>query len=63
VYIRKEEMQIEEQWKLERDQKIQTNDETELLDEEVPVIKNDKKDYILDETAKIISDYILMSIG
>lgn len=61
--IRKEEKLKEEQRKLERDQKIQTNDETELLDEEVPVIKNDKKDYILDETAKIISDYILMSIG
>jgi len=61
--IRKEEKLKEEQRKLERDEKIQTNDETELLDEEVPVIKNDKKDYILDETAKIISDYILMSIG
>mgnify|MGYP000456254546 FL=1 len=61
--IRKEEKLKEEQRKLERDEKIQTNDETELLDEEVPVIKNDKTDYILDETAKIISDYILMSIG
>lgn len=61
--IRKEEKLKEEQRKLERDEKIQTNGETELLDEEVPVIKNDKKDYILDETAKIISDYILMSIG
>jgi len=61
--IRKEEKLKEEQRKLDRDEKIQTNDETELLDEEVPVIKNDKKDYILDETAKIISDYILMSIG
>lgn len=61
--IRKEEKLKEEQRKLERDEKIQTSDESELLDEEVPVIKNDKKDYILDETAKIISDYILMSIG
>jgi len=61
--IRKEEKLKEEQRKLERDEKIQTNDETELLDEEVPVIRNDKKDYILDETAKIISDYILVSIG
>jgi len=61
--IRKEEKQKEEQRKLERDEKIKTDDETEILDEEVPVIKNDKTDYILDETAKIISDYILMSIG
>ena len=44
-------------------EKFKEQVETELLDEEVPVIKNDKNDYILDETAKIISDYILMSVG
>ena len=60
---RKEEKQKEEQRKLERDGMIQNNDEVELLDDEVPVLTNDKKDYILDETAKIISDYILMSVG
>jgi len=60
---RKEEKQKEEQRKLERDGMIQNNDGVELLDDEVPVLKNDKKDYILDETAKIISDYILLSVG
>jgi len=60
---RKEEKLKEEQRKLERDGMIQNNDGVELLDDEVPVLKNDKKDYILDETAKIISDYILLSVG
>jgi carboxyl-terminal processing protease len=58
--VRKEEKLKEEQRKLERDGKTT---ETELLDVEIPIIKNDKKDYILEETAKIISDYILMTIG
>ena len=61
--IRKEEKQKEEQRKLERDGKTQEQNETELLDEEVPIIKENKNDYILNETAKILSDYILMTVG
>lgn len=61
--IRKQEKQKDEQRKLERDGKTPEQNETELLDDEIPVIKAEKNDYILNETAKIISDYILMSIG
>lgn len=61
--IRKQEKQKEEKRKLEREGKTEDQVDTELLDDEVPLIKKDKNDYILNETAKIISDYILMSIG
>lgn len=61
--IRKQEKQKDEQRKLERDGETPEQNETELLDDEIPVIKAEKNDYILNETAKIISDYILMSIG
>jgi carboxyl-terminal processing protease len=61
--IRKQEKQKDEQRKLERDGKAEDQVDAELLDEEIPVIKKDKDDYILNETAKIISDYILMSVG
>jgi carboxyl-terminal processing protease len=61
--IRKQEKEKEDQRKLDRDSKNQGQTETGLLDEEVPVIKVDNNDYMLNETAKIISDYILMSVG
>lgn len=61
--IRKQEKQKDEQRKLERDGKTEEQVDAELLDEEIPVIKKDKDDYILNETAKIITDYILMTIG
>ena len=61
--IRKQEKQKDEQRKLERDGKTEEQVDAELLDEEIPAIKKDKDDYILNETAKIISDYILMSVG
>jgi carboxyl-terminal processing protease len=61
--IRKEEKEKEELRKLKRDGKNPEQSDTELIDEEVPVLKVDKNDYILDETAKIISDYILMTVG
>ena len=60
---RKVEKDKEEQRKLDRDGKTQDESETELIDGEIPTVKNDKKDFILDETAKILSDYILMSVG
>ena len=61
--IRKQEKQKEEQRKLERDGKTEEQVDAELLDEEIPAIKKDKDDYLLNETAKIISDYILMTVG
>jgi carboxyl-terminal processing protease len=61
--IRKEEKEKEELRKLKKDGKNPEQSDTEILDEEVPVLKVDKNDYILDETAKIISDYILMTVG
>jgi carboxyl-terminal processing protease len=61
--IRKKEKQKEEQRKIERDGNSQEQNESELLDGELPAVKKDKKDFILDETAKILSDYILMSVG
>ncbi len=60
---RKVEKDKEEQRKFERDGKTQGESETELIDDEVPTVKKDKKDFILDETAKVLSDYILMSVG
>lgn len=60
---RKKEKDKEDQRKLERNGKTQDESETELIDNEVPTIKKDKKDFILDETAKVLSDYILMSVG
>ena len=61
--IRKQEKKKEEERKTERDGKSIEQSETELLEDEVPAVKNDKTDYILDETAKILSDFILLSIG
>ncbi|MFZ1519794.1 MAG: carboxy terminal-processing peptidase [Ignavibacteriaceae bacterium] len=60
--VRKQEKENEEQRKFERNGKIQDETNTELLNEEVPV-KNDSKDYIIDETARILSDFIILSIG
>ncbi|MBK7630091.1 MAG: carboxy terminal-processing peptidase [Ignavibacteriales bacterium] len=61
--IRKQEKQKEEKRKNERDGINQEQNEAELLDDEVPTVKKDKEDFILDETAKILSDYILMSVS
>ncbi len=61
--IRRQEKQKEEQRKIERDGANSDKNEAEILDGEVPVTKTDKKDFILDETARIISDYILLSVG
>jgi len=37
--------------------------ESEISDDEIQVDKKDKKDFILDETAKILSDYIILTVG
>ena len=60
--IRKKEKEKEEQRKFERSGKIQEETKTELLEDEIPV-KSESKDYILDETARIISDFIILTIG
>lgn len=60
--IRKKEKEKEEQRKFERSGKIQEETKTELLEDEIPV-KSESKDYILDETARIITDFIILTIG
>ena len=61
--VRKIEKEKEEQKKFEREGKIQGDTGTELLNDEIPVTKSDSKDYILDESAKILSDLILLTVG
>lgn len=55
--VRKLEKEKSEMKKLER------NEDSDIDDDEISVKKKDTKDYILDETAKILSDYIILSIG
>ncbi len=45
--------------------KFENNDQqdVDLIDGELPVNKNSDKDYILNETAKILSDYIMLTVG
>lgn len=61
--IRKKEKDEEEQKKFERENERRKSVGLDLLDEEVPEVKSDKKDFLLDETAKIISDYIMLTVG
>ena len=61
--VRKLEKEKEEQKKFERDGNIQEETGTELVGDEIPVTKTDNKDYILEETAKVLSDFILLTIG
>ncbi len=61
--IRKQEKEKEELRKLERKGTTENQADTELMDEEIPVTRKDNNDYILEETAKIISDFIIMSVG
>jgi carboxyl-terminal processing protease len=61
--VRKIEKEKEEQKKFERDGKKQEETGTELLNDEIPVTKSEKKDYILDESANILSDLILLTVG
>jgi len=61
--IRKKEKDEEDQKKFERENERRKLLGLDLLDKEVPETKSDKKDYLLDETAKIISDYIMLTIG
>ncbi len=53
----------EEQRKSDRHVNTDVDQEVELLDEEVKVTNNQKKDFILDETGRILSDLILLSSG
>jgi len=61
--VRRQEKQKEEQRKLDRDSNSQNQNDADIIEGEIPVTKTDKKDFILDETARIISDFILLSVG
>ncbi len=61
--IRKKEKDLDEQRKFDRENKRQGLHEVELLNDEVPNLSKDKKDYLLEESAKIISDFIMLTIG
>ena len=61
--VRKLEKEKEEQRKFERDGKLEEGAGTELLEDEIPVTISDKKDYILEESAKVLSDLIILTIG
>ncbi|MCZ7611254.1 MAG: carboxy terminal-processing peptidase [Ignavibacterium sp.] len=60
---RKIEKENEERRKSDRNAEIISNSDIELLDGEIPVTNNQKKDFILDETGKILSDLILLTSG
>lgn len=57
--IRKKEKEEEDQKKFESS----NQPEVDLIDGELPAEKNNANDYILNETAKILSDYIMLTIG
>lgn len=61
--VRKKEKEEAEQKKFQKDIENKDDQNLELLDNETPKIKSDQKDYILDETAKIVADFILLSVG
>ena len=55
------EKEKEELKKLNRNEN--TSIDSEIIEDEVPIKKEKSKDYILDETAKILTDFILLTIG
>jgi len=59
--IRKNEKEKSEQKKLERNENVTI--ENDINDDEVIEKKKNEKDYILNETANILSDFIILSIG
>jgi carboxyl-terminal processing protease len=59
--VRKIEKEKAEEKKLNRNEDVQI--ETDINDDEVLEVKKEDKDYILDETTKILTDYILLSVG
>lgn len=60
---RKIEKEKEEQRKFERSGKIEEKNSIELLDEEAPVTDTKKKDFILEETGRILSDLVILTTG
>lgn len=58
---RKIEKEKEEQKKFERTGKIEEKNNIELLDEEVPVTDSKKKDFILEEAGRILSDLVVLT--
>ncbi len=60
---RKIEKEKKDQKEFERTGSKQDSIRTELLDGEIPVTNKVKNDFILDETARILSDLITLTIG
>lgn len=58
---RKIEKEKEEQKKFERTGKIEEKNNIELVDEEVPVTDSKKKDFILEEAGRILSDLVVLT--
>lgn len=59
--IRKIEKEKSDQKKLDRNENVEI--ESDIVDDKIQENAKDKKDYILDETTKILSDFIILSIG
>lgn len=62
--VRRKQKEADEERKFQRENELRKKKGLKLLDKgEIPDDKLDNTDYILNESAKILSDYILLSIG
>jgi len=61
---RRRQKEIDEERKFQRENELRKKKGLKLLDKgEIPDDKTDNTDYILNESAKILSDYIMLSVG
>ncbi|MGQ9643534.1 MAG: carboxy terminal-processing peptidase [Ignavibacterium sp.] len=62
--VRRKQKEADEERKFQRENELRKRKGLKLLDKgEIPDDKLDNTDYILNESAKILSDYIILSIG
>ncbi len=62
--VRRKQKEADEERKFQRENELRKKKGLKLLDKgEIPEDKLDNTDYILNESAKILSDYIVLSIG
>lgn len=62
--VRRKQKEADEERKFQRENELRKKKGLKLLDKgEIPEDKLDNTDYILNESAKILSDYIMLSIG
>lgn len=62
--VRRKQKEADEERKFQRENELRKKKGLKLLDKgEVPDEKSDSTDYILNESAKILSDYITLSVG